>query len=106
MNDSDIHENKCCYKIYTIILILNYVMLSVLSIVYLYAYSNESGCKKSSVLTNKYIVKQIYINLAVYSSLPTIAIVLWLFVWQIYSLIKWWGRCCEENDQKDNIVSF
>lgn len=75
-------------KIFLFIILLDYALLMATSIIYLKNFDSEiTKTHSTSENLGVYLIPKIYVNLAVYSSIPTIILFLLSIVWLIFKCL-------------------
>lgn len=86
---NQINDLKCItrgYKITTYALGLNFIFLSICSMIYLIKFYTNNTQKRYMKFSDSYLIIDKFVHLAVYSSLPSIIIVIWIVIWQLYMI--------------------
>ena len=86
---NQINDLKCItrgYKITTYALGLNFIFLSICSMMYLIKFYTNDTQKRYMKFSDSYLINDKFVHLAVYSSLPSIIIVIWIVIWQLYMI--------------------
>lgn len=87
--ENQINELKCItrgYKITTYALGLNFIFLSICSMIYLIKFYTNNTQKRYMKFSESYLIIDKFVHLAVYSSIPSIIIIVWIVIWQFYMI--------------------